>query len=489
MGWRTRSEANHTDNYDAPGLSAQAGTDLLQERFGEFSGADARVVVHSDGHAIPATELAGLRDRLGALPGVAVVAPPRMSADGDTALIDGQLPHTGHRLLRIRRRSMLCERPRRPPKAPATRWNSADRYRRTSPRRRGVAEAIGIVAALVILVFAFGSVVAAGLPLAVALIGVGIGTALITVLAGFTDISTVAPTIATMVGIGVGIDYALLLVTRFTEGLRSGLSVRAAAGRANGTAGLSVVFAGTTVLVSLFGLCARRPAGVFVVRLRHVRDGRIGDAGVGDPGARAVRAGGSSHSGPPTEVRSRRVTRIRSRAALGGPDRATAVALGSSALCSCCCCSPRRCCSMRTWPQDAGSQPTSNTTRLAYDLIAAEFGPGANGPFVVAVDLKRVPESELAAMSSSLRRRSGCRRGVAAGRQRRRCRRDHLGAAHHGPAGRGDDSDCSSGCARSCHRTATSPASPRCFADISDRLAERLVAGHRVRGGAVASCC
>ena len=86
----------------------------------------------------------------------------------------------------------------------------------------GYGELIGIVAALLILVLAFGSVVGAGLPVAVALIGLGVGVGGITLLAATMDVSTAAPMVATMVGLGVGIDYALLLVTRYVEFLRAG---------------------------------------------------------------------------------------------------------------------------------------------------------------------------------------------------------------------------------------------------------------------------
>ncbi len=118
----------------------------------------------------------------------------------------------------------------------------------------GYGELIGIVAALFILVLAFGSVVGAGLPIAVALTGLGVGSSAILLLAATMDVSTAAPMVATMVGLGVGIDYALLIVTRFVEYVRGGNAVTDAAGRAVATAGRSVVFAAVTVLVSLMGL-------------------------------------------------------------------------------------------------------------------------------------------------------------------------------------------------------------------------------------------
>ncbi len=119
---------------------------------------------------------------------------------------------------------------------------------------KGTGELAGVIAALVLLVIAFGSIVAAGLPLAVALMGLAVGSAGITLLAATMDVSTSAPTVATMVGLGVGIDYALLLVTRHVEFLGQGLPKQEAAGRAMATAGRSVVFASATVLISLMGL-------------------------------------------------------------------------------------------------------------------------------------------------------------------------------------------------------------------------------------------
>ena len=118
----------------------------------------------------------------------------------------------------------------------------------------GYGELIGIVAALLILVLAFGSVVGAGLPVAVALTGLGVSSGAILLLAATMDVSTAAPMVATMVGLGVGIDYALLIVTRYVEFVRAGHAVADAAGRAVATAGRSVVFAASTVLVSLMGL-------------------------------------------------------------------------------------------------------------------------------------------------------------------------------------------------------------------------------------------
>ncbi|MBJ8343684.1 MMPL family transporter [Antrihabitans sp. YC2-6] len=395
------------DNYDIPGLEAQTGNDLLSERFPEFSGADARVVVHSDDGTVPESELAALSERLTTVPGVSVVAPPRYSSDRDTALIDVNynVPVTdfegseGTDALRdatgpiedagfeVELGGLVAENQSVP---------------------SGTAEAIGILVALGILVFAFGSVVAAGLPLAVALIGVGIGTALITTMAGLTDVSTTAPTIATMVGIGVGIDYALLLVTRFADYLRHGVPVIEAAGRANATAGLSVVFAGTTVLVSLFGLrltglpvySSFGYATFLMVGAVMLASVTLVPALCGLAGKRVLRKKRRVVEDPAAPHRVSKTERWAAR--VGDNPWPWAV---SALLILLLLAAPVL--QMRTWPQDAGSQPTSNTARLAYDLVDAEYGPGANGPFLLAVDLQQVSEPDLNALVAKFAADSG----------------------------------------------------------------------------------
>jgi RND superfamily putative drug exporter len=118
----------------------------------------------------------------------------------------------------------------------------------------GGGEGVGVVIALVVLLVAFGSVIAAGIPIGTALFGVLIGMSLLGVLAGLTDVPEVSPMLATMIGLGVGIDYALFIVTRYREGVRAGLSPHTATSVALDTAGRAVVFAGFTVVISLLGM-------------------------------------------------------------------------------------------------------------------------------------------------------------------------------------------------------------------------------------------
>ena len=366
-----------------------------------------------DGSLDPAA-VDALAGRLADLGHVVAVDPPRLSADGDTALLTVRYDvpvtdFTGSEAVDALRTATA------PTEQSGLQVALGGQVPENFAPPSGVAELVGVLIALLILVFAFGSVVAAGLPMAVALVGLGVGSSLVTLLAAVTDVSTVAPTIASMVGIGVGIDYALLLVTRFVEGLRAGLPVPDAAARANGTAGVSVVFAGTTVLVSLFGLrLADLPTYTTVgvatllvvlsvmltsITLVPALCGLVGHRVLGRRARRSPAAPAEPDAPDATTDHRARGSRDRSGRGSHRPgDRPTATArwahrvggrpwpwaLGALALLLVLAAPVL---GMRTWPQDAGSQPESNTTRVAYDLIADEYGPGANGPFLLAVDL------------------------------------------------------------------------------------------------------
>ncbi|HSK26741.1 MAG TPA: MMPL family transporter [Jiangellales bacterium] len=388
-----------SDDYEVPGTASQTGTDLLQDRFPEMSGADARVVVHDEsGAALEPTVLADLSDRLADVPSVSVVSTPRLSSDGDTALISVQYDVPVTEFQGTEGVDALREAT-----APAEDTGLVVELGGQVPENvmemDGTAEMIGIVVALGVLVLAFGSVVAAGLPLAIAFVGLGIGTAGIALLAAVYDVSTTAPTIATMVGLGVGIDYALLLVTRHVEGLRQGPPVREAAARATASAGQSVVFAGVTVLLSLMGLqFAGLPVyesfgyatGIVVatvvvtsVTLVPALCSIAGHRLLGRRRRSSVRTGSTWTASWAARVGRRPLPWA--LAALG-----VLLAFAAPVL------------DMRTWPSSAGSQPEESTVRQAYDIIEAEFGPGANGPLMVAVDLERTGAGVLPQIGADL---------------------------------------------------------------------------------------
>ncbi|MFC9328113.1 MMPL family transporter [Kitasatospora sp. NPDC057015] len=394
------------DSYRVPGTRSQAGSDLLAERFPEMSGAGARVVVHDrSGARVPDTVLEELRGRLAVLRGTPTVAPPVFSPSGDTALIalTYRIPVTdfkGSEGLDALREAA----------GPVERGGLQVEFGGQLPENfsapSGTAEAIGIVAALLILVLALGTVVSAGLPLIVALAGLGLGSAVIYLLAAVTDISATAPTVASMVGLGVGIDYALLLVSRHVEGLRRGLTPQRAAAEATATAGSSVVVAGSTVLVSLFGLklaglatyASFGYATFAVVGAVMLASLTLVPALCSLAGPRLLRRAERRGDGAPAPrpagpTRTERWARLIGRRPVAAALASLVVLLALAA--------PML--AMRTWPQDAGIQTESNTTRRAYDLVSAAYGPGANGPLLVTVDLHKVPAAELPSIADRLK--------------------------------------------------------------------------------------
>ena len=245
------------DDYDIPSARAQAGIEQLRSHVPDGGGATAQVVVHDpSGDDLKSTDLDGLVQRLTSVDHASYVTEPQISADGDTALItvSYDVPVTDDDLVGKAGYDPLVDAIAPLRDAGLQAELGGELPGGAESQMKGTGEMAGVIAALVLLIVAFGSVVAAGLPLAVALMGLAVGSAGVTLLAGTTDVSTAAPTVATMVGLGVGIDYALLLVTRHVEFLGQGLDKREAAGRAMATAGRSVVFASATVLISLMGL-------------------------------------------------------------------------------------------------------------------------------------------------------------------------------------------------------------------------------------------
>ncbi|MBC6457057.1 MMPL family transporter [Actinomadura sp. HBU206391] len=389
------------DNYNLPGTGSQHAIDLLRDRFPALAGADARVVVHAGSGKIGQADLKTAGDRLARLRHVSTVSPAQPSADGATALITVQydLPVTelepGPTLDDLRAATDGLKR-----SGHEVDFGGEVPENVTAPG--GTAEAVGVVAALIILFLVFGSIVAAGLPLAVALAGLGVGVSGITLLAAFTDVATTAPTIAMMTGLGVGIDYALFILTRHREGLAEGLDVPESVGRAIATAGQSVIFAGCTVLLALCGLVF---SGLPIFMTMGFATGIVVAATVagavtllpavlGLAGRRVLRRR-DREPGARVSTESPRVRRWAER--VGRRPWAWLLAslvlmltLAAPAL------------GMRTWPSDASSEPTSNTVRRAYDQVAEAYGPGANGPLLVAVDLKETGQGTLPALRDRL---------------------------------------------------------------------------------------
>ena len=256
------------------------------------------------------------------------------------------------------------------------------------PQAGGTSEMIGVLAAMVILLLAFGSVLAMGLPIVTALFGIGCGAAVVMVARTFIDMPDFTMAAIAMVGIGVGIDYALFIVTRYREGLSAGLDPEAAVVRAIDTAGRAVIFAGTTVMISVLGLLltdlssTRGVAiaislGVLMTMLASIT---LLPALLGFVGTNIDRLGLPHRNKATRPGRttfwyrwSRTLQRRPGIAATAG--LVILLVLAAPAL------------AMRLGIGDAGNRPTTDTTRIAYDTLARGFGPGFNGPLVLAVEM------------------------------------------------------------------------------------------------------
>jgi putative drug exporter of the RND superfamily len=273
-------------------------------------------------------------------------------------------------------------------------------------------EQIGLLIAIVVLLFAFGSVIAMLLPIGMALFALAVGETLIAILAASTNVPTSASSLAAMIGLGVGIDYSLFIVTRFREARRGGTSVVEAAAQASATAGSAVLFAGTSVVIAisgllisgiwavgLLGIAAAIVVAVSVVSALSLLPALLGLLGasvdrlrvpfVGHRGQRADAGLSARWAGG--------VTRHPVTAAVAGT--AALVVLAVPVL------------DMRLGQNDQGSQPPDTSQRQAYDLLADGFGPGFNGPLLMVAT---VPDDDARQRLEDLRGDVAVTPGVAA---------------------------------------------------------------------------
>ncbi|MET7698620.1 MMPL family transporter [Streptomyces sp. NPDC005485] len=410
------------DSMTAPGLDSGRAAELIERAGTGQEGMTAQVVVTPlDGgatfldHGSARTALARLQDEVRRLPHVLGTTDPAGALDtgGDTAVRGGLVSADG-RIAVVR--VQYPDQSRLSAKDLHALVDLGDRLRGELPLRiemggnlfyvfsdpdGGASELIGLLAAAAILFLAFGSLVAAALPIGMAVFGLTVGVATMTVLAGMTDVPTFAPVLGSMVGLGVGIDYALFVLARHREYLARGLDPHEAAGRAVATAGRPVVFAGGTVVVSILGLAVANvpfmtvggiavsivvlimvvasvtllPAFLGAAGMRLARAGRIGRALQRRKPARLAQwrdpAAGAAHAAGWRRWIGH-VSRHPVPYAVGAAGlllTATLPLLG-----------------LRVGLPDDGSLPHSRTERRAYDLVAEGFGPGTNGPLVIAAD-------------------------------------------------------------------------------------------------------
>ena len=381
-----------SDNFKIPGTEAQQGIDLLNERFPAQGGSSGQVVfADPDGNVTDATARATIATTLSEIakdPEVVSISDPFDPAAGSLSA-DGRIAYATVRYSVDPPGKAEGESAKAAVESARAAGLQAELSRnivRTTDQAEGK-EGIGLLVAVVVLLVAFGSVIAAGIPIGTALFGIFIGLSIIGIMAGITDVPSISPLLATMIGLGVGIDYALFVVTRHRSFLQEGRAVDESVGLANATAGSAVLFAGTTVVIAIAGL---RIAGIpsiatmglasaITVAVAMLAAVTLLPAFLGLSGRRID----SWHIGRKRAevVDSHQTVAGRWAGHVGShPWRYAIVSfVGLTALAA-------PVLAMRTGAADDGTGATSTTYRRAYDLLAEGFGPGFNGPLTVVVD-------------------------------------------------------------------------------------------------------
>jgi RND superfamily putative drug exporter len=394
------------DEMTVPGTSSDRALARLRTDLPADAGAEAHVVAKAHGARVDQADVRTVATALRALPHVRTVT-SRFS-DGDRIALlethfDVELPALDAATVVTRMTAAA-----RPLAAGGAQVAVGGQVPESIQGPGGLAEATGVGVALVVLLVAFGSVLAAGLPLLIAGAGLGAGLGLIGLLAATTEVASVSPTLGSMLGLGVGIDYSLLVVARHRQGVAARLSPIDAAAQATATAGKSVVFAGLSVLIGITGLAfsgvtgfasmgfaAALVIGACVVAAITLLPALLAALGPRAFGRRARRRAAESGALPADSFHStwarRWGARITRRPVLFLVIGVLALlALAVPAL------------HMRLGQNDAGSESTANPTRQAYDLVAEGFGPGANGPLLAVVDRARITGPALDALHAEV---------------------------------------------------------------------------------------
>ena len=403
------------DSFAVPGLDSQQAIELLSEAQSDRAGLTAQIVVTPLDptttffeSASAQAELAEIQAGAAALehvlfttdPAAALAADPAsaaqsggVSADGRVALIRVQYPvieelsASDLEALKEFRLEIGAD-------SPLQVEMGGDLFSSFQEPETGIGEMIGLVAAVIILLVAFGSVIAMGLPIGMALFGLALGISSMSLINYLVDIPSWAPQMASMIGLGVGIDYALFLVTRHREFLGQGMTVAESVGRSAATAGQAVIFAGGTVVIAILGLAVSgvpfmTAAGIatsVVVLIMVAASITLLPAFLGLAGhrvngrtskrvrmaAKADAAAATDHVTPGWERWGSHVANNAWPYAIGVT--VLLLALTAPVL------------SLQLGFPDEGTLPDTRTERRGYDLVAESFGPGVNGPLVIAID-------------------------------------------------------------------------------------------------------
>ncbi|MFJ2696716.1 MMPL family transporter [Streptomyces rochei] len=391
----------YSNDYGVPGTDSDRASRLLASGFPGLDGDSDTIVWHTPTDTVRATgvEQAMTRtlDRIADLPGVASVTnpyddadAPRISEDARTAYATVTFEDASQDIDPAQARAVVDTA-----KAAGTDGLQVElgggAVALTETPEGHLAEAVGVAVAAVVLFLAFGSLAASLLPIATALVSVGTAYAGITLLGHAMTVADFAPMLGTLIGLGVGIDYALFIVTRHRRGLKRGLTVAEAAENAVATTGRAVVFAGATVCIALLGMLILRlsflngvaVAASLTVVLTVAASVTLLPALLSYIGPRALsrreRRRLAEH-GPEPELPTGFAARWsafveRHPKLLGALALVVITVLALPTL------------GLRLGTSDQGNDPQGSTTRQAYDLLAEGFGPGVNGPLTLVTEV------------------------------------------------------------------------------------------------------
>jgi RND superfamily putative drug exporter len=409
---------NYGNSFSLNGTESQRAVDLLKRNFPAQSGDSDQIVFHvrSGSVTAPAVQarIAPILQQIARLPHVTGVVSPYSSAGSREVSRDGQIAFA---TVNFDQRANVL------PKAAAERVISVAHTAR-SPQLEvqlggqaieqtekvsiGTATAVGLIAAMIVLLITFGSAVAMGLPILTALLGLGTAIGLAGLGSQIISTPDFATQLAAMIGLGVGIDYALFLITRFRQNYRSGMDLQTSISEAMDTAGRAVLFAGITVIIALlgqfalgvsflYGLAVASALAVLMTMLAALTIlpavlSRFGER-IARPGRRARNSGESAEARDARGLWARWAAFIQRHPWPGAvAGLAIMLTLAAPAL------------ALRLGNSDAGNNPPSSTTRHSYDLLAQGFGRGFNGPLQVVASLPHAGDAAaVAGIAASLR--------------------------------------------------------------------------------------
>jgi uncharacterized membrane protein YdfJ with MMPL/SSD domain len=397
-----------SDKFEVPGTESQRAQDVLHTKFPGAGGASARVVfaTHKGG------SLNDPRNRAAVMQSVARLK----KADDVSAVIDPYSVHAITRDGRIGYADVIYPVPSdeidetardqleaAPQPARAAGLQVEFNGGLVTKEEQSSAEGVGIMVGFVVLAITLGSLLAAGLPLLTAIFGVSIGVAATTALTGVIEMSKTAPILATMLGLAVGIDYALFILSRHRQNMSEGMGARDSAAHATATAGSAVVFAGATVVIALVGLTVVNIPFLTIMGLAAA-----GTVTIAVLIAVTLLPALFGFAGPRLGRSNRRLMSRKAKRGMTASERmstrwasavtrrpAVVLVVGLALLCVIAMPAAH----IKLGLPDGGSQATSSTERRAYDLLTEGFGPGFNGPLLGVLDtpgLTRDQQKQLA---------------------------------------------------------------------------------------------